>query len=351
MTEPEEPYDVKDDVENIDEITTSADDARVTLSNVRGTIFRAHRFGIYASFEHGEKSEMGVLFPGKSFINGRRLLGDMFKTDQELSLLFSPGKTVFMDLVSQVSRLVPESGSSLGGGKSESAEKTEERKCGWVVSMLWFQDMDHKPCIDKLNSGDKLETENASIEECVELISEQVMLEDEEVGVVEGEGLFSWFVVTIIMPRSNTALPHPDSATHKSVSAKILALHNPHGGLVECEDQEIFFHRSRVFINQQHLSITLALEELLSIDMEVMVDYIKTEESLFDESSYKFVALLVYVGERPNLSELRHKPFPLAEDEQNKYLVAKIIEFDPAGNNGIESGFAEILKPTGNINC
>ena len=94
MTE-QEPYDMKDDVENLEEITAPAgvDDTKLSLTNIQGNIFRAHRFGIYASFEHNNKSEMGVLFPGKSFVNGHKLLGDMFKTDQELSLLFPTGPT------------------------------------------------------------------------------------------------------------------------------------------------------------------------------------------------------------------------------------------------------------------
>ena len=45
---------------------------------------------------------MQVLFPGKSFVNGRQLLGDTMKTDQELALLFPPGLTVWLELVSQV---------------------------------------------------------------------------------------------------------------------------------------------------------------------------------------------------------------------------------------------------------
>ena len=76
------------------------------------------------------------------------------------------------------------------------------------------------------------------------------------------------------------------------------------------------------------------------------MDFMVTEEQLFDECSHKNIAMLVYTGDRPSLSDLRHKPFPLAEDEQNKYLVAKILTFDPPGDNGIESGVAEILKPT-----
>ena len=57
-------------------------ETRTTLTNIFGTVFRAHRFGIYVSFEHEEKSEIGVLFPGKSFVNATNLLGDIVKTDQ-----------------------------------------------------------------------------------------------------------------------------------------------------------------------------------------------------------------------------------------------------------------------------
>merc|ERR1719225_892030 len=121
-----------------------------------------------------------------------------------------------MDLVSQVSRLVPESGSCLGG-KAETTEKTEERKCGWVVSTLWFEGEDKKPDMENLNTGASLSEEKRSIAECGAEICERVMLEDEEVSPVEGPGLYSWFVVTIVMPRSNTAMPHPDTAEHKMV--------------------------------------------------------------------------------------------------------------------------------------
>ena len=65
------------------------------------------RFGIYISFKHEDKNEIGVLLPGKSFVNGASLLGDVVKTDQELSLLFPPGLTVHADMVSQVSQAGP----------------------------------------------------------------------------------------------------------------------------------------------------------------------------------------------------------------------------------------------------
>ena len=135
--EPEETKnDFKEEPEQLDE-TAAALEARVCLNNITGTVFRAHRFGIYATFEHEGKSEIGVLFPGKSFANASNLLGDVVKTDQELALLFPPGMTVCMDMVSQVSRLVPESGSSLGT-RTDGGEKGEERKCGWVIMLLWL---------------------------------------------------------------------------------------------------------------------------------------------------------------------------------------------------------------------
>ena len=83
--------------------------------------------------------------------------------------------------------------------------------------------------------------------------------------------------------------------------------------------------------------------------MKVTVDYSLNEQgdgSVFEECPCPHVALLVYVGTRPSVSQLRHQPFPLAEDENNKYLVAKIVKFDPPGPSGVESGIAEVLRPT-----
>ena len=67
---------------------------------------------------------------------------------------------------------------------------------------------------------------------------------------------------------------------------------------------------------------------------------------IFEDCPAPYVALLVYTGARPIVPEIRHKPFPLAVDSSNKYLVAKILKFDPPGPTGVESGVAEVLKPT-----
>merc|ERR1711892_493439 len=113
-TQPAKETENEEEMKDVDEVVAGQEDGRKTIYNVVGTIFRAHRFGIYASFEHEGQCEIGVLFPGKSFVNAVHLLGDVVQSDQELELLFPPGTEVSMDLVSQVSRLVPESGSSLG---------------------------------------------------------------------------------------------------------------------------------------------------------------------------------------------------------------------------------------------
>ena len=348
MTE-QEPYDArfdaKDDVEN-DEITASAVETKVYLNNIQGQVFRAHRFGIYATFELNGKTEIGVLFPGKSFVNGSALLGDLVKTDQELSLLFPTGTQVCMDLVSQVSRLVPESGSSLGVRSDGQTEKSEERKCGWVIMMLWFGGVHVKPNIEHLNNGSSFEEEDKSITTCLDDIRESVMMEEIDLSL-DGSASYTWFAVTIIMPKVNSTMPHPDHAAHKSVEGTITAIHRPHGGVIECDGVKIFFHRSRVYIDEEHLSITATLEEVLSLGMSVLVDYDSNDTAdgpIFEDSCSEFphIALLVYVGTRPKISNLRHKPFPLADDEQSKYLVAKIIQFDPPGPTGVESGIAEV---------
>lgn len=92
-----------------------------------------------------------------------------------------------------------------------------------------------------------------------------------------------------------------------------------------------------------HLNITLPTLT------QVTVDYGLNDQPdgpVFEDCPCTYVALLVYIGTRPTISQLRHQPFPLAEDENNKYLVAKIVKFDPPGPSGVESGIAEILRPT-----
>merc|ERR1712013_212265 len=133
------------------------------------------------------------------------------------------------------------------------------------------------------------------------------------------------------------------------VEGKVTAIHRPHGGVIDCGATQVFFHRSRVYLEGVHLSVTLDLEQVLTPGMKVMVDYGPNEKEdgpIFEDCPTANVALLVYTGQQPRVSDLRHKPFPLAEDENSKYLVAKIVKFDPPGPTGVESGIAEILKPT-----
>ena len=54
-----------------------------------------------------------------------------------------------------------------------------------------------------------------------------------------------WFATTILMPRPNTALPHPDTATNLGGEGFVTAIHRPHGGVVTCGEVTVFFHRSR----------------------------------------------------------------------------------------------------------
>jgi hypothetical protein len=67
---------------------------------------------------------------------------------------------------------------------------------------------------------------------------------------------------------------------------------------------------------------------------------------IFEDCPAPYIALLAYTGPRPTVPEIRHKPFPLAVDSSNKYLVAKIVKFDPPGPTGVESGIAEVLRPS-----
>ncbi|XP_023340636.1 uncharacterized protein LOC111710748 isoform X2 [Eurytemora carolleeae] len=153
---------VEDDLDGggqVDEVEDEGEEeSRVFIQNITATVLSAHRFGIYISFVHEENSEIGVLFPGKSFVNGTLLLGDAVRTDQELSLLFPVGLKVYADMVSQVPRLVPESGSS----PSFRDDKGEEKKCCWVINCLWVGDLDCKPDKNSLNDGTLFRAEDSS---------------------------------------------------------------------------------------------------------------------------------------------------------------------------------------------
>jgi hypothetical protein len=189
-------------------------------------------------------------------------------------------------------------------------------------------------------------------------IGDRVMLVEPDARRATGHA-DTWFVVTIVMPRPNTAVGHPDSAAGLGAKGTITALHRPHGGIVTCGATQVFFHRSRVYLDGAHLSVTLDLGRVLALGMkvpdaaphlpQVTVDYSPNEQAegpVFEDCPAPCLALLLYIGPRPCVSELRHQPFPLAEDENNKYLVAKIVKFDSPGPTGVESGIAEILRPT-----
>lgn len=285
---------------------------------------------------------------------------------QELGLLFPAGMPVYMDLVSQVSRLVPESGSSLGlGAKAEAGEKAEERKCGWVIMLLWFGGLKDKPDKSTFNDGTMFDDQEISFDDRMDWIGDRVMQTESDCKR-ETSKEDIWFVTTITMPRPNTAVSHPDMASCLGAEGTVTALHRPHGGIVTCGTKHVFFHRSRVYLNGVHLSVTLDLSKMLILGMkasffliifvlikplsiQVSVDYSPNEQSegpVFEDCPAAHVALLLYVGPRPAVSHLRHQPFPLAEDEENKYLVAKIAKFDDPGPTGVESGIAEILRPT-----
>lgn len=74
------------------------------------------------------------------------------------------------------------------------------------------------------------------------------------------------------------------------------------------------------------------------------------EGEIFENCPANSIALLLYLGDRPTVPLIRHTPFPLAQDMTKRYLVARIVKFDPppspSVSGGVESGVAEILRPT-----
>jgi len=207
----------------------------------------------------------------------------------------------------------------------------------------------------KLMNGSDFIDEELSFRERLDALNGRVMddsFEEIEPSTID-TGLSRWFVTTILMPRPNTAIDHPDVATFKGVVGSIEYIHEPHGGIVDCGGTRVYFHRSRVFIQGVHLSVTVDLKSVLQLQMKVTVDYTPNEGDhgpIFENCPAPYLALLLYVGDYPSIPHIRHTPFPLSEDESARYLVAKIVQFDlPAqgqSSGQVESGIAEILKPT-----
>ena len=140
-----------------------------------------------------------------------------------------------------------------------------------MITLLWLGGLDRKPDSASLNDGTEFLEEEESFAGRVGWIGDQVL--QEEPGPAE-EGPDSWFVTTIAMPRLNTALPHPDRATVSGARGVVVALHRPHGGLVDCAGTTVFFHRSRVYLHGRHLRHHLHTVTKLKYSWELSLTFL-----------------------------------------------------------------------------
>ncbi len=107
-----------------------------------------------------------------------RLLLDVCRSDQELSLLFPKGMKVKFDAVNQPTRLVPDettSGGGSGGGAGSAARSS--KKFGWAITLLW---VGKKPDLEDF----KLSQENESLQQQEKMFLKRMELVEKKVNFV-----------------------------------------------------------------------------------------------------------------------------------------------------------------------
>jgi hypothetical protein len=302
----------------------------VVMNDLDGEVLKAKRFGIYVAFMHEGKSQIAVMFPGKSYINGIQHFLDVCKTDQELSLLLPKGQKVKVSVEIQTAKAIVVAEEEYGNG-----HRNGPRRCGWHVTELWVNGSKADFNEEKADEGFKAK---------MQWVGQNVL----KTTNVKAEPA-TWFAKSIKMV--NSVLPHPSKATFKAQKGQVIEVHRPDGGLIKVDNQMVYFHRSRVFLNGDHLSATLDLDQYVRQGQEVTVDFIEKTDDLFDDiEAATHVALCVYTGsEPPQIPDVVIRDFSLdLKDTRPKYFIAKITKFDdPNPESGmVESGLAEIQMPT-----
>ena len=167
-------------------------------------------------------------------------------------------------------------------------------------------------------------------------------------------------------------LPHPDAAYDKKLLGVIESLHLPNGGIIRLEDSSsraarvsggrVFFHRARAFLESggRQLSVRRNLLDVVKVGDAVSADVITNripgtgtqagtkEAEYFPNCGANLVALAVYPRSadfefRPKLPEVI---FDGALTSTKEVYIARIISFDDPGPTGVESGLAELIKPS-----
>ena len=116
---------------------------RSTLSNVSATVERCCLGAIYVSLntkgagsittkDFTDGNRMAVLYPGKAYVNARRLLIDVVKSNRQLRMIIPIGSEVFVDAHQNDSSV------SLVGLKDTGYGKAGEiLHASWEVDLMW----------------------------------------------------------------------------------------------------------------------------------------------------------------------------------------------------------------------
>jgi hypothetical protein len=256
------------------EAPATSEDANATVgksvSGVVGSVIKARRYGLFLQFESAEApgaTSVAALMPGKAYVNGCALLLDSCRTDREMELLFPEGKQVFFDADGQKAQMVPDDGDRLpADSEGEAASAAKRTTYAWRISMLWVGE---RPDEQAFAEAAAFEEHQKFFQQRLEEVEAQIRssLKDETRAKAEPLSGEKWFVRAVRLTSPSKGLPHPDGSSVKGKSGVVSQVLRPEGGLIEVEgaDQPVYFHRSRVFLDDMHLSVTLDLAQFVKV--------------------------------------------------------------------------------------
>lgn len=340
----------------------------MSLSNIWGEIKKSKRVGIYVHFEdhRNGRSQTACLYPGKSYVNGCKLLLDSCQSDTELDLLFPKGTWVCFDAISQPGH--EGSNPVHGQGRNEPSHSEEGgiaaldvempshepsiRRCEWLITMLWSGQ--NRPNEANLQNGYKFSKENEEFQQLVQYnlsdLSSNINL---KISALKTHGT-SWFVKHLKSLKSNAILPHPKICSNAQTSSGyIQSIHLPEGGIIRLSNgYEVFFHRGRTYSDTEYCALHCDLADFLSVGQNVSVTFVSNldengQEMYFTDIPVPWVALACFVNTSIQF-DMPQILFEHLEKDQDKFFVAKIIRFDSPldcrKEGGVAGGVAELLS-------
>ncbi len=313
---------------------------RPKVTGMKGAIFRVRRTGIYIQFEHDKRKQMAILNPGLAYVNGSKLLLDVFRTDMEAQLLLPRGTQVTFDAVASARGVAAKHKVAPVANDKDSSGSGIYVSTAWEVTLMW---VGQQPMANVSENFEKrINWVHSAIYTSSSDPPKMPEFKDDQ----------PWFIKSLQLPTeaAGRGLPHPDNSEFVGDSGVVKALYRPTGGLVELDSskKQVFFHRSRVFLNGVPLSPMGDLIDSLPVGTKVTVDCIdntiddKEGGQYFEDCQTSLVALLIYTGERPDVPEII---FEEAKNTTEKFVCIRITEFDEPGETGVEGGTAEVVLP------